>query len=156
MYRPRLLLYNGRGSALPLLELAASRYGCSARDYFANSRNRFNGNHIDLFDWLSNYGACRLNGGLNVLAKMIGKPGKMEMAGDQVYALHREGRARAINDYCMFDTLDTEFGFLLTRVLTGEMTLDNEKMLVARARAWLEAKVAEIPPLKQYLDNWVE
>jgi hypothetical protein len=155
-YKAKLVTFNGRGFDLPLLELAAYRYGCSARDHFYNSRNRFNGNHLDLFDWLSNYGACRLNGGLNVLAKMIGKPGKMEMAGDQVYALHRDGRSREINDYCMFDTLDTYFVFLRTRVLTGEITLVNEKMLVARGRAWLESKVAEIPPLKQYLDNWVE
>jgi predicted PolB exonuclease-like 3'-5' exonuclease len=155
-YKAKLVTFNGRGFDLPLLELAAYRYGCSARDHFYNSRNRYGGNHLDLFDWLSNYGACRLNGGLNVLAKMIGKPGKMEMAGDQVYALHRDGRSREINDYCMFDTLDTYFVFLRTRVLTGEITLDNEKMLVARGRAWLEGKVAEIPPLKQYLDNWAE
>jgi predicted PolB exonuclease-like 3'-5' exonuclease len=154
--KAKLVTFNGRGFDLPLLELAAFRYGCGARDYFSSSRNRFQGNHLDLFDWLSNYGACRLNGGLNVLAKMIGKPGKMEMAGDQVYALHREGRSREINDYCMFDTLDTYFVFLRTRVLTGEMTLDNEKMLVARARAWLEGKTGEIPALRQYLDNWVD
>jgi 3'-5' exonuclease len=155
-YKAKLVTFNGRGFDLPLLELAAYRYGCSARDHFYNSRNRFNGNHIDLFDWLSNYGACRLTGGLNVLAKMIGKPGKMEMAGDQVYALHREGRAREINDYCMFDTLDTYFVFLRTRVLMGDVSLESEKLLVARARAWLESKAGELPGLKQYLNNWAE
>ncbi len=154
--KAKLVTFNGRGFDLPLLELAAFRYGLSARDYFYDSRNRFKGNHIDLFDWLSNYGACRLNGGLDLLAKMIGKPGKMDMAGDQVYALHRDGRSREINDYCMFDTLDTYFVFLRTRVLTGEMSLDNEKMLVARARAWLESKTLEMPAVKQYLDNWVD
>ncbi len=154
--RAKLVTFNGRGFDLPLLELAAFRYGCSAREYFYDSRNRFKGNHLDLFDWLSNYGACRLNGGLDLLAKMIGKPGKMEMAGDQVYALYREGRGREINDYCMFDTLDTYFVFLRTRVLTGELTLDNEKMLVAKGRAWLESKTGELPALKQYLDNWTE
>jgi 3'-5' exonuclease len=155
-YKAKLVTFNGRGFDLPLLELAAFRYGCQAGDYFHNSRNRFNGNHLDLFDWLSNYGACRLNGGLNVLAKLLGKPGKMEMAGDQVYRLHREGRAREINDYCMFDTLDTYFVFLRTRVITGELTLENEKMLVAKARAWLESKCVEMPALRQYLDNWTE
>jgi len=155
-YKAKLVTFNGRGFDLPLLELAAYRYGCSARDHFYNSRNRFNGNHLDLFDWLSNYGACRLNGGLNVLAKMIGKPGKMEMDGNQVYKMHCEGRVREINDYCMFDTLDTYFVFLRTRVLTGELTTDKEKMLVAEARAWLEAKAGETPAIKQYLDNWVE
>jgi predicted PolB exonuclease-like 3'-5' exonuclease len=155
-YKAKLVTFNGRGFDLPLLELAAYRYGCAARDHFYNSRNRYNGNHIDLFDWLSNYGACRLTGGLNLLAKLIGKPGKMELAGDQVYALHREGRAREINDYCMFDTLDTYFVFLRTRVLTGELTLDHEKLLVARARAWLESKAGEMAAVKQYLDNWVD
>jgi 3'-5' exonuclease len=70
--------------------------------------------------------------------------------------LHREGRAREINDYCMFDTLDTYFVFLRTRVLTGELTLDHEKLLVARARAWLESKAGEMAAVKQYLDNWVD
>jgi predicted PolB exonuclease-like 3'-5' exonuclease len=153
-YKAKLVTFNGRGFDLPLLELAAYRYGCSARDHFYNSRNRFGGNHIDLFDWLSNYGACRLQGGLNALAKMIGKPGKMAMAGDQVYALHRAGRAAEINDYCMFDALDTYFVFLRTRVMTGEMTLEHEQQLVSRARAWLESKAAETTALKQYLDNW--
>jgi hypothetical protein len=80
----------------------------------------------------------------------------MEKAGDQDYALHREGRASQINDYCMFDTLDTYFVFLRTRVMTGEVTLEHEKELVARARAWLQAKAIEMPATKQYLDNWVE
>jgi len=108
--------FNGRGFDLPLLELAAFRWGYSVRDHFYNSRNRFNGNHLDLFDWLSNYGACRLAGGLNLLAKLLGKPGKMEVAGDQVWNLHREGKLQEINDYCLCDTLDTYFVFLRTRV----------------------------------------
>ncbi len=153
-YKAKLVTFNGRGFDLPLLELAAFRYGCSAREHFYNSRNRYNGNHIDLFDWLSNFGACRLTGGLNLLAKMLGKPGKMEMAGDQVYALWRAGRTREINDYCMFDTLDTYFVFLRTRVLLGEITLDEEKRFVDRAKTWLNMKATELPALRQYLNNW--
>jgi predicted PolB exonuclease-like 3'-5' exonuclease len=153
-YRAKLVTFNGRGFDLPLLELAAFRFGCVARDHFYNSRNRYNGNHLDLFDWLSNYGACRLTGGLNLLAKLLGKPGKMDVSGDQVYAMHREGRVREINDYCMFDTLDTYFVFLRSRVLTGELTLEVEQMLVNKARAWLTAKATETPALQQYLDNW--
>ena len=79
----------------------------------------------------------------------------MDVAGDQVYAMHREGRLREINDYCMFDTLDTYFVFLRTRVLMGEMTLDEEHYLVDKARAWLEAKDEELPALRQYLENWL-
>ena len=155
-YKAKLVTFNGRGFDLPLLELAAFRFGCLAREHFYNSRNRFNGNHIDLYDWLSNYGAYRLTGGLNLLAKLLGKPGKMEMAGDQVYALWREGRTREINDYCMFDTLDTYFVFLRTRVLLGEIALDEEKRYIERAKTWLNMKAAELPALTQYLNNWAE
>src|SRR5262249_36272675 len=84
--RAKLVTFNGRGFDLPLMELGAFRYGCSAMDYFQRSRNRFNG-HLDLCDWLSNYGGCRLAGGLNLLSKLLGKPGKMEGSGDQVYAM---------------------------------------------------------------------
>ncbi len=153
-YRAKLITFNGRGFDLPLLELAAFRYGVSARDYFYNSRNRYNSNHIDLCDWLSNYGACRMNGGLNLLSKLLGKPGKMDVVGDQVYALYREGKAQQISDYCVCDTLDTYFVFLRTRVLTGDLTLEQEQDLVRRAKEWITARAEELPALRQYLDNW--
>jgi len=155
-YKAKLVTFNGRGFDLPLLELAAFRFGCSARDYFYNSRNRYGGNHIDLFDWMSNYGACRMSGGLNLLAKLLGKPGKMDVAGDQVYAMHQAGQLREISDYCMCDTLDTYFVFLRTRVMLGELTPEVEKILIHRARAWIVEKGREIPALQQYLDSWEE
>jgi predicted PolB exonuclease-like 3'-5' exonuclease len=154
--RAKLVTFNGRGFDLPLLELAAFDHGCPARDYFQNSRNRFQGNHLDLFDWLSNFGACRLVGGLNLMAKRGHRPagvGKLEVTGEQVYDLHRAGRLRDINDYCMFDALDTYFVFLRTRVLLGEMTVEEEQLLARRARAWLAEKTADLPALRQYLDK---
>ncbi len=153
-YKAKLVTFNGRGFDLPLLELAAFDHGCQARDYFYNSRNRYNGNHIDLFDWLSNYGACRLAGGLNLLAKMLGQHGKMAVAGDQVYRMYRDGKLQEINDYCLCDTLDTYFVFLRTRVLTGDISLDQEEDLVAQARADLLGKAAELPALGPYLQGW--
>jgi len=151
--RAKLVTYNGRSFDMPLLEMAAFRYGCSGRDYFQNCRNRFNG-PIDLFDWLSNYGAARMHGGLNLLSKILGQPGKMDISGDQVYELYRAGRLQEINDYCLFDTLDTYFVFLRTRVLTGDLTLEQEHDLVRHARDFLISKTAEFPGLGQYLANW--
>jgi predicted PolB exonuclease-like 3'-5' exonuclease len=156
-YRAKLVSFNGRGFDIPLLELAAFRWGYSVREHFYNSRNRYNGNHIDLLDWLSNYGASRMAGGLNLLAKLLGKPGKMEVAGDQVYQMYCEGRFQEINDYCLCGTLDTYFVFLRTRVLLGELTPTDELALVRRARVWLTARISEFPPLKTYLarfDEW--
>ncbi len=136
------------------MELAAFRYGFPARDYFARGRNRFNGD-LDLMDWLTNYGASRgFAGGLDLLAKMLGKPGKMDMTGDQVYEMYRAGRYQEINDYCLFDTLDTYFVFLRTRVMLGEITLEEEKALTHRARVWLTHKALEVPALRQYLEHW--
>lgn len=151
--RAKLVTFNGRGFDLPLMELGAFRYGCPAMDYFQRSRNRFNG-HLDLCDWLSNYGGCRMAGGLNLLSKLLGKPGKMEVSGDGVYAMYQAGQMQAINDYCMFDTLDTYFIFLRTRVLTGDLTLEQEADLVAQAQRWLTDKAKTLPALRQYLDNW--
>ena len=152
-YKAKLVTFNGRGFDLPLLELAAFRYGIPARDYCQNARNRFNG-PIDLMDWLTNFGAYRLTGGLDLLAKLVGKPGKMGVSGDRVLDLIRERRTQEVNDYCLCDTLDTYFVFLRTRVFTGDIAPEQEEELVAKARALLETKVAEYPVLRAYLDGW--
>ncbi|MBO0696784.1 MAG: ribonuclease H-like domain-containing protein [Zavarzinella sp.] len=154
--KTKVVTFNGRCFDLPLLELGAYRYGFPARDYFARGRNRFNGD-LDLMDWLSNYGASRgFAGGLNLLAKLLGKPGKMDVAGDQVCEMYRAGRYQEINDYCMFDTLDTYFVFLRTRVLTGDVTPEQEAELVAKAKKTLAAQTSDLPGLRQYLDNWTD
>jgi predicted PolB exonuclease-like 3'-5' exonuclease len=138
---------------MPLLELAGYRYGCAALGYFQKSRNRYSGS-IDLMDWFTNYGAYRMAGGLNLLAKLLGLPGKMEVAGDQVYELFRQGRYQDINDYCMCDTLDTYFIFLRTRVMVGELNAEREAELIGRAREYLSGRCGELPALKQYLESW--
>jgi predicted PolB exonuclease-like 3'-5' exonuclease len=152
--RVKLVTFNGRGFDLPLLELAAFRYGASGQEHFATGRKRYDGWHLDLMDWLCNYGGYRVVGGLNLLSKLLGKPGKMDVQGEQVYQLYQAGKIQEINDYCMFDTLDTFFVFLRTRVLIGELTLEQEHIAVLKAKEWLEAKSAELTPLRQYLDNW--
>jgi predicted PolB exonuclease-like 3'-5' exonuclease len=155
--RIQIVTFNGRGFDLPLLEMAAFRYGCRCGvEYFDSSRNRYGGGHLDLQEWLTNFGACRgqAAGGLNLLSKLLGKPGKMSVAGDQVYEMYLAGKTKEINEYCMFDTLDTYFVFLRTRVMTGDLSLEHEHELVMQAKAWITDKTAEVPALQQYLDNW--
>jgi predicted PolB exonuclease-like 3'-5' exonuclease len=91
---------------------------------------------------------------LNLLSKLLGKPGKMDVVGDQVYALYQAGKKQEINDYCICDVLDTYFVFLRSRVLGGELTLEQEQELVAKAKEWIAAKAPEVPALQQYLANW--
>ena len=58
---------------LPLLEIAAFRYGIAAPAILGKRSDDW---HLDLMAWLTNSGAIRLSGGLNLLAKLLGKPGK--------------------------------------------------------------------------------
>ncbi|MSR57664.1 MAG: 3'-5' exonuclease [Planctomycetaceae bacterium] len=162
--RPTLVSFNGRGYDLPLLELAAFRYGLSVPQWFnieeksyEQARNRYNlWAHLDLCDVLSNFGATRLSGGLNLIANLIGKPGKTGVDGSKVQDMYEAGQIQAINDYCRCDVLDTYFVFLRTRVLLGKLKLDEEQELVAETKAWLESRAETLPVYADYLKHWGE
>ena len=66
--------------------------------------------------------------------------------------LYAEGKLRQINDYCMHDVLDTYFVFLRTRVLTGEISIEDEQALVDEAGDWLRQRAEQAPALQVYLD----
>jgi 3'-5' exonuclease len=160
--RPTLVSFNGRGFDLPLMELAAFRYGVSVPGWFAATgksfdqpRSRYNTTaHIDLCELLTNFGSTRFTGGLNLAANLLGKPGKMDVQGDMVQDMYDAGRLAQINDYCRCDVLDTYFVFLRTRVLQGFITLEVEHQLIADTKTWLESKTDAVPAYKLYLEHW--
>jgi predicted PolB exonuclease-like 3'-5' exonuclease len=160
--KPTLVSFNGRGFDLPLLELAAFRYGIGSPAWFNlddraydQRRNRYNlSSHFDLQDFLTNFGATRLSGGLNLVARLIGKPGKMEITGNQVQDLYNEGKLAEINNYCRCDVLDTYFIFLRASVLMGKLSLEQESRLVDSARGWLDKHCSQIPAYSEYLAGW--
>ncbi len=160
--RPTLVSFNGRTFDIPLLELAAFRYGVNLNGWFATRmkgtdqpRYRFNtGSHLDLMELLTNFGAARFVGGLNLVANILGKPGKMDVQGHMVQDMFNEGRVAEINDYCRCDVLDTYFVFLRTRVLVGELSLEQEHELIEEAKAWLTARSETSAAYRLYLDRW--
>jgi predicted PolB exonuclease-like 3'-5' exonuclease len=160
--RPRLVSFNGRGFDIPLLELCAFRYGIAIPDWFAEDarsfdqpRYRYNtAAHFDLHEWLTNSGASRFVGGLSLAANLIGKPGKMEVAGHMVQDLWDAGKAAEIHDYCRGDVLDTYFVFLRSRVVAGDIDLKHEHALIERTRQWIEVKAETSPGLARYLAAW--
>jgi len=160
--RPKLVSFNGRGFDMPLLELCAFRYGVAIPDWFAEDarnfdqpRYRYNtAAHFDLYEWLTNSGASRFAGGLSLAANLIGKPGKMEVAGHMVQDLWDAGRKAEIHDYCRGDVLDTYFVFLRSRLLAGDIDLKREQALIEHARGWIETKAADCPGLTRYLAAW--
>jgi 3'-5' exonuclease len=164
-YKAKLVSFNGRTFDIPVLELAAFRYGIPIPWHFKGEggfkgskekgpRNRYSELHLDLFEFFSNYNAHRMAGGLNLLAKLIGIPGKFEMSGANVYSMIQTGNYAAVNEYCSFDVLDTYFVFLRTKVLTGELTLFQEGHLRQDAQVWLQSEGDKQCHLKRYLENW--
>jgi 3'-5' exonuclease len=160
--RPTLVSFNGRTFDIPLLELAAFRYGISLAKWFRwrdksyeQPRHRYNfEGHFDLQEVLTNFGASRLNGGLNLAANLIGKPGKLDVEGSMVQDMFDAGKLREIDDYCRCDVLDTYFVFLRTMVLIGEIELAREQELVQQTKEWLEENSLKRPIYSTYLAAW--
>ena len=126
-------------------------------DGYKAPRNRFNASsHLDLQELLTNFGAARLNGGLNLTAQLLGKPGKMDLRGDQVQQQYNDGDLQSISDYCRCDVLDTYFVFLRSMVLTGRLPLEREIQLVADAKAWIEERADDCKAYRDYLSHWGE
>jgi predicted PolB exonuclease-like 3'-5' exonuclease len=124
-----LVTFNGRGFDLPVLETRALKYGLSIPRYFGTgqARNTYRGSrysdayHIDLCDFLSNFGAAYRRSSLNLLAKLIGLPGKYTIEGEDVEYLFRLGRLKEINQYCVTDVVQTYFLFLRVELLRGRL-----------------------------------
>lgn len=160
--RPTLVSFNGRTFDLPLLELAAFRYGVSVPTWFnfrersfEQPRNRFNFDaHFDLQELLTNFGSTRFSGGLNLASNLLGKPGKMDVQGYMVQDMVDEGRLAEVNDYCRCDVLDTYFVFLRVQVMLGKLTLEDEHQRVAQAKTFLEERQSEIAAYRAYLERW--
>lgn len=161
-HHPTLVSFNGRSFDVPLMELAAFRYGIPIPKWlklsgksFEQPRNRYNTEaHLDLHDVLTNFGASRFTGGLNLAATVLGKPGKMSVHGHMVQDLYNDHRIAAINDYCRCDVLDTYFVFLRTCVMLGWISLEREQEIIQLTKTWLEESSQELTVYRSYLEHW--
>jgi predicted PolB exonuclease-like 3'-5' exonuclease len=133
-----LVSFNGRRFDLPVLELHALRYAVSAPAYFGDpgARARYSeARHLDLMDFITNFGAFQVRGGMNLLLKMIGMPGKTELDGSQmdgskVQELYEAGRLAEIHRYCRNDVIQTYFLFLRVELMRGR--IDEARYQAAR------------------------
>jgi predicted PolB exonuclease-like 3'-5' exonuclease len=121
-----LVSFNGRAFDLPVLELQALRYGCQAPRYFNEKyghRYRYaEERHYDLFDFLSNAGVSRIRGGFNLLARLIGLPGKTWIDGSMIQGLWEAGQLSMIHTYCRQDVIQTYGLFLRIELMRGRLT----------------------------------
>lgn len=158
-----LVTFNGRGFDLPVLEIQALRHGLSLPRYFA--AGTFRGSrysdayHIDLCDFLANFGAAQRRGSLDVFARLIGLPGKYTIAGEDVEYLFRQGRLKEINQYCMTDALQTFLLFLRVELLRGKLNAESYRAAIAAAREDLTQRAVSAGPenfLQDFLHRWTD
>jgi 3'-5' exonuclease len=151
-----LVSFNGRAFDLPVLELQALRYGCQAPRYFNEKyghRYRYSDeHHYDLYDFLSNAGVHRIRGGFNLLAQLIGLPGKTWVDGSMIQELWDAGQLQAIHTYCRQDVIQTYGLFLRTELMRGRLTPHAYHAAWEAATPFRE-ELAEVPSDVQLTSN---
>jgi predicted PolB exonuclease-like 3'-5' exonuclease len=123
-FRGCVVSFNGHRFDFPVLELAAMRHGIAVPSYFGapdSPRSRYSpGRHLDLCDFLTNYGTVGLRGGMDLLL-MIGMPGKTGMNGAMVQDYFDNARLDEIHRYCRCDVIQTYFLFLRVELMRGRI-----------------------------------
>jgi predicted PolB exonuclease-like 3'-5' exonuclease len=136
-----LISFNGRRFDIPVLELAALRHGIAAPAHFGDesmARNRYSPErHFDLYDYLSNFGAVSLAGGMDLLLKMMGLPGKTAIDGSMVQEYFEAGRLDEIHRYCRNDVVQTYFLFLRVALLRGDIDYGTYNYAVEASKHFL-------------------
>jgi predicted PolB exonuclease-like 3'-5' exonuclease len=141
-YQPVLVSWNGGGFDLPVLHyrsllhgVAAPRYwevGDEDRDFrYNNYLSRFHWRHIDLMDVLSGY-QMRAVAPLDMVASMLGFPGKMGMDGSKVWDAWQAGEIESIRDYCETDVLNTYLVYLRFQLIRGLLSDTAYEIELAR------------------------
>jgi predicted PolB exonuclease-like 3'-5' exonuclease len=158
--RQTFVTFNGRGFDLPVLETRALKFGIPLQRYFecGYRGNRYSDAlHIDLCDYLSNFGAAFRRNSLDVLAKLIGLPGKYSIEGEDVEYLYRQGRQKEINQYCVTDVLQTWILFLRVELMRGRLNLSNYRQAIDATREDLTRRAVDAGPdnfLLDFLNRW--
>ena len=158
--RQTFVTFNGRGFDLPVLEARALKFGIPLKLYFDGGYrgNRYSDAfHIDLCDYLSNFGAAFRRNSLDVLAKLIGLPGKYSIEGEDVEYFHRQGWQKEINQYCVTDVLQTWILFLRVQLMRGRLDAPGYQQAVEATRNDLTRRADEAGAdnfLLDFLDRW--
>ena len=161
-HTPELVSWNGGGFDLPVLHYRALRHKVQAHTYWDvggenpqfkwnNYLSRFHWRHIDVMDVLSGY-QPRARAGLDVIATMLGYPGKMGMAGSKVWDEFSNGNLAGIRNYCETDVLNTYLVYLRFQFMRGVM----DAVQLEEAETMLQDVLVESgkPHLHEFLEVW--
>ena len=163
-FTPTLVSWNGGGFDLPVLHYRALMHSVDAPRYWDtgeddrefkwnNYLNRFHSRHTDLMDVLAAYQARAVTS-LDVIATLLGFPGKMGMSGASVWEYFQAGKIKEIRDYCETDVLNTYLVYLRWRRIAGhldELQYESECDLVMDF-----LKNSDQSHLQEFLTTWQE
>ena len=147
--------FHGRGFDLPVLEMRSLKLGVPAPRWFRGARAEGAEEHLDLIELLSN-GRAAPAAPLDLYAKLVGLPGKEEVAGRDVQVLYGAGELGRIAAYCLTDVVQTWLLFLRYRLVEGSLSRDGYDESVASVRRDLPAiaRRSLAPAEARELDGW--
>lgn len=122
-----VVTFHGKGFDVPVLELRSLKLSVPLPPRGAGIAA-----HHDLKELLGGSGASAAP--LDLYAKLVGLPGKEDVAGEDVQALYAAGAHDRIAAYCMTDVVQTYLLFLRHRLVEGSLTPDGYAESVASAR----------------------
>lgn len=141
-----LVTFHGKGFDLPVLELRSLKHAVSMPSAFPARRGGGVTEHLDVKELLSARGAA-VAAPLDLYAKLVGLPGKEDVAGDDVQSLYSAGALDRIAAYCMTDVVQTWLLYLRFRRIEGSLTPDGYEESVASVREGLPLLFARrLPP----------
>lgn len=151
-----LVTFHGRGFDLPVLELRSLKLGMSVPSWFSGGRQGVPQDHHDLFELLSNGGASP-SAPLDLYAKLVGLPGKEDVAGKDVAVLYARGALDVIAGYCMSDVVQTWLLYLRYRLLEGTLDAPAYRRSITSCREDLPRLFGERldPTASAFLDGFL-
>ncbi len=126
-----LVTFHGKGFDLPVLELRSLKHALPAPSWYATARRAGGSEHLDVKELLAGQATAAP---LDLYAKLVGLPGKEDVAGADVQALYSAGALDRIAAYCMTDVVQTFLLFLRLRLVEGSLTPDGYAESAALAR----------------------
>jgi len=161
-YTPCLVSWNGSGFDLPVLHYRALKHKIPCTRYWEtgdnnsefkwnNYLNRYHVRHIDVMDSLAGY-QSKAFARLDEVAQLLGFPGKMGIAGDQVAPLFFAGEIQTIRDYCETDVMNTYLIYLRFQYIRGILSESQYNAELTLLEEHLQA--AKAPHFQQFLEHW--
>lgn len=159
--RPLLVSWHGRGFDLQVLLHRAMHHRISAaRSYFHEEnkweryRHRYSETtHLDLADTLCEFGAGQ-KFSLDLAARMVGAPGKIDTDGSKVEEIIEAGRIHDVRSYCIVDCLNLSAVYLRWISIQGKITFEQEDSIKSSIIKWIDEQPDDMAEVKKFGRLW--